>query len=194
MQTILSFLLNPLRALTPGPNGANHRRATQNVNAVWDLAKRTVGLPMAMRFFAPYVGAGVQVSKPGPGASPIEVHMPLTFLNTNYVGTHFGGSLYSMCDPFYMFILMESLGEDYIVWDKSATIDFLKPGTGTVSARFEIAPEIIAEIKQLVAERRKIDYVFETDILNEAGEAVAHLQKTLYVRRAPGKKASSRSV
>ena len=63
-----------------------------------------------------------------------------------------------------------------------------------MSARFEIAPEIIAEIKQLVAERRKIDYVFETDILNEAGEAVAHLQKTLYVRRAPGKKASSRSV
>ena len=192
MQPILSFLLSPLQALMAGPDDSKPGRVTQNVNAAWDLARRIMGLPAAMGLFPPYFGAGVTVSRPGPGISPIDVRMPLTFFNTNYVGTHFGGSLYSMCDPFYMFILMESLGADYIVWDKSATIDFLKPGIGTVRARFEIAPEVIEKIKQLVAEKRKIDYIFETDVLTEANEPVAHLKKTLYVRRAPGKKATSR--
>lgn len=55
------------------------------------------------------------------------------------MGTHFGGSLYAMCDPFYMWILMENLGKDFIVWDKAATIRFKKPGTGTVNAEFEIS-------------------------------------------------------
>ena len=58
----------------------------------------------------------------------IEVHMPLRFWNKNYVGTHFGGSLYTMCDPFFMLILVNNLGSGYIVWDKAATIRFKKPG------------------------------------------------------------------
>ena len=41
--------------------------------------------------------------------------MPLRFYKCNYVGTHFGGSLYSTCDPFYMLMLINILGPDYIV-------------------------------------------------------------------------------
>ncbi|EXE18898.1 translation elongation factor P domain protein [Acinetobacter baumannii 1440750] len=46
----------------------------------------------------------------------VRVKMPLTWKNQNLVGTHFGGSLYSMVDPFYMLILMHHLGSKYIVW------------------------------------------------------------------------------
>ena len=64
----------------------------------------------------------------------IEAQMKMRWYNRNLVGTHFGGSLYSMCDPFYMFILMENLGKGYIVWDKAATIRFKKPGLTTVTS------------------------------------------------------------
>ena len=108
--------------------------------------------------------------------------MPLVVSNTNYVGTQFGGSLYSMADPFYMFLLMWNLGPDYIVWDKSAQIEFIKPGAGEVHARFHIPPEEIETVREIVAHERKTTRFYETDILGEAGEVVAHVTKELYVR------------
>lgn len=88
-----------------------------------------------------------------------------------------------MTDPFYMFILMKNLGEEYIVWDKAAEIQFLKPGTGTIRAKFEISKEQIEEIKQTVATTRKMDKIFEADIFDETGKIIAHVKKTLYIRK-----------
>jgi len=65
--------------------------------------------------------------------------MRLRWWNANYVGTHYGGSLYSMADPFFMVMLIENLGKDYIVWDKAATIRFKKPGRGKMSAGFRLS-------------------------------------------------------
>ena len=39
--------------------------------------------------------------------------MPLKWYNRNYVGTQFGGSLYSMTDPWYMLMLLNVLGKDF---------------------------------------------------------------------------------
>ena len=60
----------------------------------------------------------------------------MRFWNKNYVHIHFGGSIYAMCDPFYMLILLENLGDEYLIRDRSGRIDFLKPGTGTLYADF----------------------------------------------------------
>ncbi len=97
--------------------------------------------------------------------------------------THFGGSLYAMADPFYMFILMENLGEKYLVWDKAAKIDFVKPGMGTVSARFEVSEEELASIKQEVDAKGKMNKIFNCEIKSDSGEVVARVEKVLYVRR-----------
>ena len=88
-----------------------------------------------------------------------------------------------MCDPFYMFILMENLGKGYIVWDKAATIRFKKPGLTTVTSTFEITKERIAEIKAEVDSIGKNDYTFFTTILNEKGEVIADVEKVVYVRK-----------
>ena len=66
----------------------------------------------------------------------MDVEMKLRFWNANYVGTHFGGPLFAMTDPFYMLMLMATLGCDYIVWDKSASIRYRKAREGTVRAEF----------------------------------------------------------
>lgn len=117
--------------------------------------------------------------------SAVRVTMRLSIFNRNIVGVHFGGSLYSMCDPFYMVILMVKLGPDYIVWDKSASIRFRRPGRGTVSATFEIPDTQIADIKFKADNHEKVEPQFTVKVLDDAGETVAEVTKILSVRRKP---------
>jgi acyl-coenzyme A thioesterase PaaI-like protein len=136
-----------------------------------------------MRFYPPYLGAGVRVTAVDEGLRWIEVAMPLSPWNKNYVGTHFGGSLYAMCDPFYMFLLIQHLGPGFVVWDKAATIDFLKPGRGRVQARFEVGDEDLARIRAEVETSGKSHPRFEALIRDEAGDTVARVGKVLSVRK-----------
>ena len=133
--------------------------------------------------FAPYLGAGVRVTEIADDFSSATVEMRQRWYNTNYVGTHFGGSLYSMADPHYMLLLMRRLGKDYIVWDKSASIEFIRPGKGTVRAHFELTDARIKEIKRLTAGGDKHLPKWDVDIVDESGELVARVHKVLYVRK-----------
>jgi acyl-coenzyme A thioesterase PaaI-like protein len=109
--------------------------------------------------------------------------MKLTSLNRNLVGVHFGGSLYAMCDPWYMLILIRLLGNDYIVWDKAASIKFISPGRGKVVATFHIPPEHVDQIRADADRDGKTEPTFSADVLDERGQVVAHVEKLLYVRR-----------
>jgi len=88
-----------------------------------------------------------------------------------------------MCDPFFMLILMQHLGRDYVVWDKAAAIQFVKPGRGTVSATFHISPEQIADLRAQVEQAGKIEPLFNVDVIDEQGEVVAKVEKRLYMRK-----------
>ena len=138
-------------------------------------------------FWPPYLAAGVSVKEINYTVNSVKVQMKQRFYNTNYVGTHFGGSLYSMCDPHFMFILLHHLKQDHIVWDKAANIDFIKPGKGKVWVEFKIELEEIEKIKKLALENFKVEPVFEALIYNEKNEVVAKVTKTLYVRRKDAK-------
>ena len=110
------------------------------------------------------------------------MQLKLRWYNRNYVGTHFGGSMYAMTDPFYMMILINNLGRNYIVWDKGACIEFVKPGRGTLSVRFALDEKQIAAIKQIADRDGKYVFKLPVQVLDEAGEVVAEVNKTLYVR------------
>lgn len=137
----------------------------------------------ALRFYPPYLGAGIWIESISDDFRQISVTMPLRFFNQNYVGTHFGGSLYSMCDPFYMLMLMQNLGDDYIVWDKSASINFKKPGKGTVRADFEISREQIESLKERADANPKVEPTFEVEVHDGKGDVVAVVEKTLHIRK-----------
>ncbi|MBE7413243.1 MAG: DUF4442 domain-containing protein [Leptospiraceae bacterium] len=158
-------------------------RPEYGVNPLWKFLSANYSLTEVFDLFAPYKGANVKITEgPYPGKS-IQSSMKLIPGNTNYVGTHFGGSLYSMCDPFFMFLLMQELGENYIVWDKAASIDFVKPGKGTVSAIFYIPDEEIEKIKNEVAIKRKMDKEFFVEVKDESEQIVARVRKVLYIRK-----------
>jgi acyl-coenzyme A thioesterase PaaI-like protein len=135
-----------------------------------------------MGIYPPYLGAGIRVKHVAPDLTSLEVELRLRPYNQNFVGTQFGGSLYSMCDPFFMLMLMMQLGDGYVVWDKSATIEFLRPGRGTVTARFELPKEKVAALKAEVDAKGKINPAFEVTIANAQGETIARVTKLLSVR------------
>jgi len=137
-----------------------------------------------INFYPPFLGAGIRVLHRESDKYTVRVQMKETFYNHNALGTHFGGSLYAMCDPFFVLIMIHNLGRDYVVWDKSAAIEFVRPGRGTVSALFHIPPETIEEIRLQADAGLKVTPVFNADIVDEKGEKVARIEKNLYVRRA----------
>ena len=116
-------------------------------------------------------------------ARSVDVEMKLRSWNRNYVGTHYGGSLYSMTDPFYMVMLMENLGRGYIVWDKAASIRFRKPAKGKVTAEFRLSDAQLDEIRDKLTTQEKYEPTFLIEVKDEAGEVVAEVQKVLHIRR-----------
>jgi len=135
-----------------------------------------------LNLYPPYLGAGIRV-RPSADLRTFEVRMKMRFWNRNLVGTAFGGSLYAMCDPFFMLILIQALGRDYVVWDKAATIRFRRPGRSTVRATFHIPQERIDEIRAAADAGGKGEPVFMAQVHDEEGELIAEIEKLLYVRR-----------
>ena len=140
-------------------------------------------LKFGMNLWPPFLGAGIRVKHIADDYNEVVVSMKLRWYNRNYVGTHFGGSLAAMTDPFYMLMLIHILGSEYIVWDKTSTIDFIAPGRGTVTARFFLKDDQIEEIKNKTADGDPYYPEFSVDIVNELGEVIATVAKKLYVRR-----------
>jgi acyl-coenzyme A thioesterase PaaI-like protein len=140
-----------------------------------------------IRFYPPYFFAGIRVKNVSEDFRSAEVSMKLHWWNANYVGTHFGGSLYSMTDPFYMLMLLQNLGREYIVWDKAASIRFRRPGKGTVHAQFRITQEQIDDIRRQLGTQEKVEPVFTVQVRDEAGEVVAEVEKRIYVKRKEAK-------
>lgn len=140
-------------------------------------------LRLLINLWPPFLGAGIRVTRLDPTWKVMEVEMKLRRWNRNYVGTHYGGSLYSMTDPFFMLMLIENLGKDYIVWDKAATVRFRKPGIGTVFASFQLLDEQLDEIRHALKSEAKIERTFQVEVKDETGALVADVQKQIHIRR-----------
>jgi acyl-coenzyme A thioesterase PaaI-like protein len=136
-----------------------------------------------INLYPPYLFTGIKVSSISRDFQHLQVDMPLRWYNRNYVGTHFGGSLFAMTDPWFMLMLMQILGRDYLVWDSKAEIDFIKPGKGKVSCRFHISQTMLDQIKQNTETGAKYLPEYEVHIRDESGELIAKVKKEIYIRK-----------
>ncbi|WP_103528678.1 MULTISPECIES: DUF4442 domain-containing protein [Streptomyces] len=141
------------------------------------------GLRRVLSWWPPYRFAGVRVLHIAEDWSSARVRMRLGRTNRNAFGTHFGGSLYSMSDPFWALLVLHRLGEDYVVWDKAAEIEFVSPGRGEVFAEFVLAEERVAEIRAATEGGAKALPWFDSTVTAADGTVVARVRKQLYVRR-----------
>ena len=136
-----------------------------------------------INLWPPFMGMGIRIKHIASDMKTIDVEMKLSFWNANYVGTHFGGSLFAMTDPFYMLMLMANLDRDYIVWDKAATIRYKKPGRGTVRAEFRLSDIQIGDVREKLNTLPKYEPVFMVEVKDEAGIVIAEVEKVLHVRK-----------
>jgi hypothetical protein len=140
-----------------------------------------------LRFMAnlwpPYLGAGVRVRHVARDYRSVTVEMSLSWYNRNFVGTQFGGSLYAMADPFFMLMLMHVLGPDYLVWDKTGSIEYVAPGRGRVWARFELGDDDLAQIRRMTDSGDKHLHLFRVHVKDDDGMDIARIEKLVYIRR-----------
>ncbi len=141
-------------------------------------------LARIINVYPPFLGAGVRVRQSKADPYTIVSSMKLRPWNRNLFGTHFGGSLYAMCDPFFAIIVARHLGAGYVVWSRSAFIDFLRPGRGTVRATFHVPPEEIDRIRERADLGEKVEPRLTVEVVGEDRKVVARVDQKLYVRRA----------
>jgi acyl-coenzyme A thioesterase PaaI-like protein len=144
------------------------------------------GMRRLLNLWPPFRAAGIRVREIAPDFRSATVELRMRLLNRNYVGTHFGGSLFAMTDPFFMIMMMKNLGPQYLVWDKQGTVRFLKPARGTVVARFQLPEASIAEARAATESGEKHEPRFRVEIVDGDGVTVADVEKTLYIRKKKG--------
>ena len=149
---------------------------------------RASTLRRGMNLWPPFLFAGIRITAISDDFRHARVRMRQHWFNRNYVGTHFGGSLFAMTDPFWMILVKECLGNDYIVWDKAAEIEFVKPGKGTVHAAFKVEDSVLEEIRVATADGEKYLRWFPVEVIDAQGDVVAHVRKQIYVRLKPARR------
>jgi acyl-coenzyme A thioesterase PaaI-like protein len=140
-------------------------------------------LRLGMNLWPPFRGAGIRVRHVAPDYRSATVEMKLRLTNRNAGGTHFGGSLYAMVDPFFTLMVRANLGAEYLVWDKAGSIEYVAPGRGRVWARCEVDVADLELIRRMTADGDKHLHVFRAEIRDDDNMLVARVEKVVYVRR-----------
>lgn len=130
----------------------------------------------------PFLFSGIKILKRAKDFRHITVQLKLRFWTANYVGTQYGGSMFSMADPFYMIMLIKNLGPSYIVWDKSATIRYKKPGKTDLIAEFLLTEEELEHIRHTVSEQGFINWCKTVEIKDRQLEVVAEVDKVISIK------------
>lgn len=136
-------------------------------------------------FFPAYRATGARVTYIASDLREIRIKLPLSWKTRNYVGTIFGGSMFSAVDPFYMVMFIRLLGPEYIVWDKAATIRFRRPGRSTLTAKFMIDEAELESIRNELENKERLDRIYQLELTAEDGTTCAEIEKVIHFRRKP---------
>jgi hypothetical protein len=130
-----------------------------------------------------YRGTGARIAYLAGDFREVRIRLPLSWRTRNVVGTIFGGSMYGAVDPIFMIMLIRLLGPDYVVWDKTATIRFRRPGRTTLHATFIIDEAELDAIRAATADGQPIDRTYHVDLVDDAYVVHAAVEKVIYVKR-----------
>jgi acyl-coenzyme A thioesterase PaaI-like protein len=128
-------------------------------------------------------GTGSRITHVKSDWTEIRLRLKLGWRTTNYVGTIFGGSIYGALDPWFMVMLIRQIGDDYVVWDKSARVTFKRPGTETLYAVFELPSAEVAELSAYVDEHNSTERTYSVDLKDQDGRVYATVDKVIFIAR-----------
>lgn len=148
-----------------------------------DRMRRSPRLTRVMFNLWPCIrGTGGRVAYIAPDWSEVRIRLPLNWRTRNYVGTIFGGSLYAAVDPFLMLMLLERLGPGHVVWDKAASVRFVRPGTRTLHATCRIDDAELAAVRTALEQGKgQLDRTYGIELVDDDGVVYARIEKVVYV-------------
>ncbi len=111
----------------------------------------------------------------------LKVQLKYNWKTLNLVGTTYGGSLYSSTDPMYMLMLLEVLGNDYVVWDKGCTIRFKRPSKTNLYCEFHISTEMLEDIYNNLEKSDEYTFTWQAKYKDQDGVIYTEFDKVLYV-------------
>lgn len=115
----------------------------------------------------------------------LKLTLPLNDKTQNFMGITSGGCMYSATDAIYLCLLWYRLGEAYMLIDKSASIEYLRPGLSDLSAEFFMPESEIELIKNSLATKKSITRDYCVDLTDNKGKTVCRIHKSIYIRKAP---------
>jgi len=139
-------------------------------------------LAVGMSLWAPNLWSGIRVKRFADDWTSATVELHVNLITRNYVKTAFGGSMSAMTDPYFFMLVMHQLGRNYVVWDTRGEIEFVKPGRGVLTARFEVPREKADEVRERARGGAKVLEWFATEITDASGDVVARVRREVYVR------------
>jgi acyl-coenzyme A thioesterase PaaI-like protein len=140
-------------------------------------------LRRVINLWPPLLCSGIAISRLSADYRSAEVVLRRRWYNRKRGQAHFGGSLFAMTDIAYALMIGLVLGRGYVVWDKSAAIEFVSPGIGTVTARFHLTDEVVARIYRETEGGGKYLPAFPVEVVDAKGNLVARVERTIYVRK-----------
>lgn len=161
------------------------RAAHAKIPTWQEIGADPVLMRRVMNVWPPFLFAGIKVLEIRPGFRGATVELRLHALSRNYMGTQFGGSMFSMTDPFWVVLLINRLGPGYVVWDKRAEVEYFTPGRTHVRSTFEVTDEMVEEIRDAAAGGERVLRWVSNDIVDDQGTVVAHIRREISIRRTP---------
>ncbi len=128
-----------------------------------------------------YRRTGGRVDSVSPDLTTIRVRLPLNRATRNLVGSIFGGSLFAVTDGPHPFLLIMALGRDYVIWDKSASIQYKRPGRTTLYGDCTVTAEEITEVKDILTRQPEVNRVYRVELKDANGIVHSVIERTVYI-------------
>jgi thioesterase domain-containing protein len=104
--------------------------------------------------------------------------------NVNHFGVMYAGSLFTVAEMLGGVLGLNTFDlEGFVPIVKRMEIRFLKPATGTVTARTLLTEEEITSIEATAREAGKAEFTLTTEVVDEAGVVVAATEGVYQMRR-----------
>jgi len=136
---------------------------------------------LGFNFHPAFRGTGGRVVHVAKDLRHIRIRLALNWKTRNIVGSLYGGSLFAITDGAHPMMLMAALGDNYIVWDKAASIRYRKPGYTTLYGDFVLRKEEIAEIRAALLEVPELERTFLVELKDDQGTVHTIVERTVYI-------------
>ncbi|NOI20515.1 DUF4442 domain-containing protein [Vibrio coralliilyticus] len=136
-----------------------------------------------LNWFPAYRRAGARIRYLSSDFMCAQIELPCSWRTMNHYGFTWGGGIYAAIDPVYAVMLFKVFNGKYKILDKTAEINFLKPATSTLNAKFKLTKRRIDLIKSQVEKTGHYQCVMNIKLEDENGNTCAICKKVISIKR-----------